>query len=152
MQQQLAGSCDSSAGCAAISRGALPSCVPLGPILQHVCCASLEKRCQRPSWYASTSPLVLLQLHHQQQFLSVNIINSTIHHLQHAKLRILLQHLTSHAAYERRGGPPKRPAAKRPCTILLLFSSITTPIAAVMTDTRITTRPRHTSSAAACTD
>ena len=69
----------------------------------------------RPRTYASTSPLVPLQLHQQQQLLSINIINSTIHHLQHAKLRILLQHLTSHAAYERSGGPPKRPAAKRPC-------------------------------------
>ena len=48
--------------------------------------------------------------------LRINIINSTNHHLQHAKLRILLQHLTSHAAYERSGGPSKRPAAKRPCT------------------------------------
>ena len=65
--------------------------------------------------YASTSPLLLLQLHQQQQLLSTNIINSTNHHQQHAKLRILLQHLTSHAAYERSGGPPKRPAAKRPC-------------------------------------
>ena len=71
----------------------------------------------RPRTYASTSPLLLLQLHRQQQVLSIiNIINSTNHHLQHAKLRILLQHLTSHAAYERSGGPPKRPAAKRPCT------------------------------------
>ena len=70
----------------------------------------------RPRTYASTSPLLLLQLHHQQQqLLSINTINSTNHHLQHAKLRILLQHLTSHAAYERSGGPPKRPAAKRPC-------------------------------------
>ena len=48
------------------------------------------------------------------------MINSTNHHLQHAKLRILLQHLTSHAAYERSGGPPKRPAANRPCTISLI--------------------------------
>ena len=48
------------------------------------------------------------------QLLSINIINST-NHLQHAKLRILLQHLTSHVASERSGGPPKRPAAKRPC-------------------------------------
>ena len=48
------------------------------------------------------------------------IINSTNHHLQHAKLRILLQHLTSHAAYERSGGPPKRPAAKRPCIIIII--------------------------------
>ena len=32
-------------------------------------------------------------------------------------MRILLQHLTSHAAYERSGGPPKRPTAKRPCNI-----------------------------------
>ena len=72
----------------------------------------------RPRTYASTSPLLLLQLHQQQQLLSINIINSTNHHLQHAKLRILLQHLTSHAAYERSGGPPKRPAAKRPCTYL----------------------------------
>ena len=47
-------------------------------------------------------------------FPSSDTINST-YHLQHAKLRILLQHLTSHAAYERSGGPPKRPAAKRPC-------------------------------------
>ena len=69
----------------------------------------------RPRTYASTSPLLLLQLHQQQQLLSINIINSTNHHLQHAKLRILRQHLTSHAAYERSGGPPKRPAAKRPC-------------------------------------
>ena len=68
----------------------------------------------RPRTYASTSPLLLLQLHQQQQLLSIiNIINSTNHHL-HAKLRILLQHLTSHAAYERSGGPPRRPAAKRP--------------------------------------
>ena len=64
--------------------------------------------------------MLLLQLHQQQQLLPINIINSTNHHLQHAKLRILLQHLTSHAAYERNGGPlwgppPKRPAAKRPC-------------------------------------
>ena len=64
----------------------------------------------RPRTYASTSPLLLLQLHQQQQLLSINIINSTNHHLHHAKLRILLQHLTSHAAYERSGGPPKRPA------------------------------------------
>ena len=71
----------------------------------------------RPRTYASTSPLLLLQLHQQQQLLSIiNIINSTHHHLQHAKLRILLQHLTSHAVCERSGGPPKRPAAKRPCT------------------------------------
>ena len=70
----------------------------------------------RPRTYASTSPLLLLQLHQQQQLLSIiNIINSTNHHPQHAKLQILLQHLTSHAAYERSGGPPKRPAAKRPC-------------------------------------
>ena len=70
----------------------------------------------RPRTYASTSPLLLLQLHQQQQLLSViNIINSTSHHLQHAKLDIRLEHLTSHAAYERSGGPPKRPAAKRPC-------------------------------------
>ena len=70
----------------------------------------------RPRTYASTSsPLLLLQLHQQQQLLSINMIHSTHHHLQHAKLRILLQHLTSHAAYERSGGPPKRPAAKRPC-------------------------------------
>ena len=69
----------------------------------------------RPRTYASTSPLLLLQLHQQQQLLSINIINST-NHVQHAGLRILLQHLTSHAAYERSGGPPKRPAAKRPCT------------------------------------
>ena len=56
----------------------------------------------RPRTYASTSPLLLLQLHQQQQLLSIiNIIDSTNHHLQHAKLRILLQHLTSHAAYER---------------------------------------------------
>ena len=48
-------------------------------------------------------------------FASIEIINSTNQHLQHAKLRILLQHLTSHATYERSGGPPKRPAAKRPC-------------------------------------
>ena len=69
----------------------------------------------RPRTYAYTSPLILLQLHQQQQLLSINIINSTNHPLQHAKLRILLQHFTSHAAYERSGGPPKRPAAKRPC-------------------------------------
>ena len=68
----------------------------------------------RPRTYASTSPLLLLQLHQQQQLLSINIINCT-NHLQHTKLRILLQHLTSHAAYERSCGPPKRPAAKRPC-------------------------------------
>ena len=72
----------------------------------------------RPRTYASTS-LLLLQLHQQQQLLSINIINSTNHHLQHAKLRTLLQHLTSHAAYERSGGPPKRPAAKRPCIYIL---------------------------------
>ena len=65
----------------------------------------------RPRTYASTSPLLLLQLHQQQQLLSINIINSTDHHLQHAKLRILLEHLTSHAAYERSAGPRKRPAA-----------------------------------------
>ena len=70
----------------------------------------------RPRTYASTSPLLLVQLHQRQQLLSIiNIMNSTNHHLQHAKLRILLQHLTSHATYERSGGPPKRPAAKRPC-------------------------------------
>ena len=75
----------------------------------------------RPRTYASTSPLLLLTLHQQQQLLSIiNIINSTNHHLQHAKLRILLQHLTSHAAYERSGGPPKLPAAKRPCIYILL--------------------------------
>ena len=73
----------------------------------------------RPRTYASTSPLLLLQLHQQQQLLSINIINLTSHHLQHAKLRILLQHLTSHAAYEGSGGPPKRPAAKRPCKYIL---------------------------------
>ena len=66
----------------------------------------------RPRTYASTSPLLLLQLHQQQQLLSIiNIINSTNHHLQHAKLRILLQHLTLHAAYEeaagRQSGPPR---------------------------------------------
>ena len=72
----------------------------------------------RPRTYASTSPLLHLQLHQQQQLLSItNKINSTNHHLQHAKLRILLQHLTSHAAYERSGAPPKRPAAKRPCIL-----------------------------------
>ena len=71
--------------------------------------------------YASTSPLLLLQLHQQQQLLSTNIFNSTNHHQQHAKLRILLQHLTSHAAYERSGGPPKRPAAKRPCILVHLY-------------------------------
>ena len=65
----------------------------------------------------TTSPLLLLQLHQQQRLLSINIISSTNRHLQHAKLRILLQHLTSHAAYERSGGPPKRPAAKRLCII-----------------------------------
>ena len=75
----------------------------------------------RPRTYASTSPLLLLQLHQQQQLLSINIIKSTNHHLQHAKLRILLQHLTSHAAYERRGGPPKRPTAKRPCIYIFMF-------------------------------
>ena len=70
----------------------------------------------RPRIYASTCPLLLLQLHQQQQLLSIiNIINSTNHHLQHAKLRIQPHHLTSHAAYERSGGPRKRPAAKRPC-------------------------------------
>ena len=74
----------------------------------------------RPRTYGSTSPLVLLQLHQQQQLFSINIINSTIHHLQHAKLRILLQHLTSHAAYERSCGSPKRPAAKRPCILVLV--------------------------------
>ena len=69
----------------------------------------------RPRTYVSTSPL-LLQLHQQQQLLSIiNIINSANHHLQHAKLRIQLQQLTSHAAYERSGRPPKRLAAKRPC-------------------------------------
>ena len=69
----------------------------------------------RPPTYASTSPLLLLQLHQQQQMLSIiNKFNSTNHHLQHAK-RTLLQHLIPHAAYERSGGPPKRPAAKRPC-------------------------------------
>ena len=68
----------------------------------------------RPRTCASTSPLLLLQLHQQQQLISINIIDST-NHLQHAILRMLLQHLTSHAAYERSGGPPKRPAAKRPC-------------------------------------
>ena len=51
------------------------------------------------------------------QLLSINIINSTNHHLQHANLRILLQHLTSYAAYERSGGPLWRPAANRPCII-----------------------------------
>ena len=66
----------------------------------------------RPRTYASSSPLLLLQLYQQQQLLSINITNSTNHHLQHAKLRILLQHLASHAAYERSGGPPKRRAAK----------------------------------------
>ena len=71
----------------------------------------------RPRTYASTSPLLLLQLHKQQQLLSINIINSTNHHLQHAKLRIILQRLTSHTAYERSGGPPKRPAAKRLCIL-----------------------------------
>ena len=78
--------------------------------------------CVRPRTYASTSPLLLLQLHQQQQLLSINIIISTNHHLQHAKLRILLQHLTSHAAYERSGGPPKRPATKRPCTYWYIIS------------------------------
>ena len=69
----------------------------------------------RPRTYASTSPLLLLQLHQQQQLLSIiNIIIPT-NHLQHAKLWILPQHLTSHAAYERNGWPPKRPAAKHPC-------------------------------------
>ena len=48
------------------------------------------------------------------------IIYSTTHHLQHANLRILLQHLTSHSAYERSGGPPKHPAAKRPCSLLVV--------------------------------
>ena len=43
-------------------------------------------------------------------------MNSTNHHLQHPKLRILLQHLTSHAAYDW-SGAPKRSAAKRPCSI-----------------------------------
>ena len=71
------------------------------------------------TYFESTSPLLLLQLHQQQQLLSINIINSTNHHLQHAKLRILLQRLTSPAAYERSGGPPKRPAAKRPCIYIL---------------------------------
>ena len=72
----------------------------------------------RPRTYASTAPLLLLQLPQQQQLLSIiNIINSTNLCLQHAKLRILLQHLTSHAAYERSGGPPKRLAANRPCII-----------------------------------
>ena len=67
----------------------------------------------RPRTYASSSPLLLLQLHQQQQLLSIiNIINSTNNHLQDAILRILLQHLTSHAAYERSGGPPKRRPAK----------------------------------------
>ena len=66
----------------------------------------LRPRPRTFSEYASTSPLLLLQLHQQQQVLSINIINSTNHHLQHAKLRILLQHFTSHAAYERSGGPP----------------------------------------------
>ena len=68
-----------------------------------------------------TSPLLLLQLHRQQQLLSINTINST-NHLQRAKLRILLQHLTSHAAYERSGGPSKRPAAKRPCKHIYLHT------------------------------
>ena len=64
----------------------------------------------RPRTYASASPLLLLQLHQQQQLLSIiTIINSTNHHLQHAKLRILLQHLTSHAAYERRLGGREAP-------------------------------------------
>ena len=65
----------------------------------------------RPRTYASTSPLLLVQLHQQQQLLSINIISSTNHHLQHTKLRILLQRLTSHAAYERaegrQSGPPR---------------------------------------------
>ena len=70
----------------------------------------------RPRTYASTSPLLLLQLHQQQQLLSIiNIINSTNHHLHHAKLRILLQHLTSHAAYERSGGPLIRTSVQRTC-------------------------------------
>ena len=74
----------------------------------------------RPRTYVSTSPLLLLQLHQQHQLLAINIINST-DHLQHVKLRILLQHLTSHAAYERSGGPPKRPAAKRPCIVNIII-------------------------------
>ena len=48
---------------------------------------------------------------------------STNHHL-HAKLRILLQHLTSHAAYERRGGP----AAKRPCIYIMIAVSTAVPV------------------------
>ena len=51
----------------------------------------------------------------------ISIINSTNHHLQHAKLRILLQHLTSNAAYERSSGPPKRPAEKRPCIYIYIY-------------------------------
>ena len=101
----------------------------------------------RPRTYASTSPLLLLQLHQQQQLLSIiNKINSTNHHLQHAKFRMLLQHLTSHAAYERSGGPPKRPCIlyhhdpsltisqqpKRPCILYhhdpsLLYHNSQTP-------------------------
>ena len=45
----------------------------------------------RPRTYTSTSPLLLLQLHQKQQLLNIiDINNSTNHHLQHAKLRILL--------------------------------------------------------------
>ena len=90
----------------------------------------------RPHTYASTSPLVLLQLHQQQQLLSINIINSTIHHLQHTKLRILLQHLTSHAAYERSGGPPKRPAAKRPCNTYYCYQ-VRIPIRLSLTNSKL---------------
>ena len=66
----------------------------------------------RPRTYASTSPLLLLQPHQQQQMLSINKNNSTNHHLQHAKLRILLQHLTSRMqptseAAGRQSGPPR---------------------------------------------
>ena len=88
----------------------------------------------RPRTYPSTSPLLLLQLHQQQYLLSIiNIINSTNHHLQHAKLRILLQHLTSHAAYERSGGPPKRAAARRPCIYILLSPDTQRPPSPLLT-------------------
>ena len=43
-------------------------------------------------------------------------------------MRILLQqHLTSHAVYERSGGPPKRTASKRPCNIIPGYSVVVTP-------------------------
>ena len=75
-----------------------------------------------PRIYAYTSPLLLLQLHQQQQLLSIiYIIITLIITYNTLNCEYYYSILTSHAAYERSDGPSKRPAAKRPCIYILFL-------------------------------